>query len=51
MSSRRSYRDALPQDVVRSEIERGRGTQFDPAIADIMIRMIEEDDGYAMREH
>ncbi len=51
MSSRRSYRDALPQEVVRSEIERGRGTQFDPAIADIMIRMIEEDDGYAMREH
>lgn len=51
MSSRRSYRDALPQDAVRREIESGRGTQFDPAFADIMLQMIDEDPDYDMREH
>lgn len=50
MSSRRSYRDVLPQHVVRSEIENGKGTQFDPEIADIMIAMIDEDREYQMRE-
>ena len=51
MTSRRSYRDALPQEVVRSEIEKGRGTQFDPVFADIMLAMIDEDKDYTMREH
>ncbi len=32
MASNRSYRNALPQEVVRSEIEKGRGTQFDPTL-------------------
>lgn len=50
MTSKRSYRDALPQQVVREEIEKGRGTQFDPDCADIMIQMIEADKGYQMRE-
>ena len=50
MTSKRSYRDALPQDVVRSEIEKGRGSQFDPAFADIMLELIHEDADYAMRE-
>ncbi len=50
MASDRSYRKALPQEVVRSEIEKGRGTQFDPAIADIMLQMIDEDTGYQMRQ-
>ncbi len=36
MSSKRSYRDSLPQETVRGEIEKGRGTQFDPVFADIM---------------
>ena len=40
MTSTRSYRKALPQEVVRAEIEKGKGTQFDPAIADIMLQMI-----------
>lgn len=48
MTSRRSYREALPQAVVRKEIEDGRGTQFDPGIADIMLRMIDEDKDYRM---
>ena len=50
MASNRSYRNALPQDIVRSEIEKGRGTQFDPKIADIMLQMIDEDEEYRMKE-
>ena len=50
MTSRRSYRDSLPQSTAREELVRGRGTQFDPAFADIMIAMIDEDRDYAMRE-
>ena len=50
MTSNRSYRDALPQNVVRSEIEKGKGTQFDPAVADIMLKMIDEDVNYLMRQ-
>ncbi|MCI5502433.1 MAG: response regulator [Lachnospiraceae bacterium] len=48
MASNRSYRNALPQDVVRSEIEKGRGGQFDAEIADIMLEMIDEDKDYSM---
>lgn len=50
MASDRSYRHALPQDVIRSEIEKGKGTQFDPAIADIMLQLIDEDKAYEMRQ-
>ncbi len=50
MSSNRSYRSALPQNVVRNEIEKGRGTQFDPKFADIMLELIDEDVDYDMRE-
>ena len=50
MASNRSYRSALPQDVVRQEIEKGCGTQFDPAIADIMLQMIADDPEYQMRQ-
>ena len=50
MTSRRSYRDALPQAVARSEIVKGRGTQFDPQFADIMLQMIDEDTEYMMRD-
>ena len=50
MSSRRSYRDVLPQGVVREEIEKGRGSQFDPVFAEIMLAMIDEDPEYRMRE-
>ena len=50
MSSNRSYRQALPQDVVRREIEQGAGTQFDPKIAALMLELIDEDTAYNMRE-
>ena len=48
MASNRSYRDALPQEIVRSEIEKGKGKQFDARIADIMLQMIDEDTNYNM---
>jgi putative two-component system response regulator len=50
MTSRRSYRGILPQDTVRNEIKNGKGKQFDPAFADIMLDMIEEDKDYKLRE-
>lgn len=50
MSSKRSYRDVLPQEVVRGEMVKGKGTQFDPVFAEIMISMIDEDTDYQMRE-
>jgi len=50
MTSRRSYRDILPQEIVRAELIKGKGTQFDPQFADIMLRMMDEDGEYAMRE-
>ena len=50
MSSHRSYREPLAQNVVRKEIEKGRGTQFDPGIAEVMLSMIDEDHSYTMRE-
>lgn len=50
MTSERSYRKVLPQDVVRDEIEKGKGTQFDPDIADIMIDIIDEDTTYRLRQ-
>lgn len=50
MTSRRSYRAAMPQARVRSEIEKGMGTQFDPVYAKIMLQLIDEDKDYTMRE-
>ena len=50
MTSRRSYRDVMTQEKVRSEIENGMGTQFDPSFAKIMLAMIDEDKEYTMRE-
>lgn len=43
MTSKRTYRDALPIDVVKEEIKRCKGTQFDPNIADVFIDILEND--------
>lgn len=51
MTSKRSYRDPLPQQKVREEIEKGIGTQFDPTFAKIMLRLIDEDKDYVRSEH
>ncbi|MCR5267115.1 MAG: HD-GYP domain-containing protein [Lachnospiraceae bacterium] len=50
MSSNRSYRNALPQQLVREEIVKGAGTQFDPEIAKIMQALIDQDPTYQMKE-
>jgi putative two-component system response regulator len=50
MTSNRSYRNSMPQSAVREQIEKGKGTQFDPVFADLMIQMIDEDKDYKMRE-
>lgn len=49
MSSKRSYRDMLPQDYILGELEKGKGTQFDPEVAEAMIQLIQEDGDYMMK--
>ena len=41
MTSKRSYRDSLPLDVVKQELIRNRGTQFDPEITDVFLGILE----------
>ena len=43
MTSRRSYRDALDLQVVKDEITRCKGTQFDPELADAFLDILEND--------
>ena len=50
MTSNRSYRKYLPQDVVRDEIEVNIGTQFDKAPAKAMLQIIDEDTEYILHE-
>ena len=50
MASDRSYRKVLPQEVVREELIKGKGTQFDPKIADIMLEIMDEDATYEYRQ-
>ena len=45
MASSRCYRPDLDPDYILSELKRCAGTQFDPAIASIMVDMI--NDGFA----
>ena len=51
MTSKRSYRDPIPQDKVREEIVKGMGIQFDPAFAKLMLHMIDLDTEYNLKEH
>ena len=41
MTSRRSYREPLDRDTVRSELQKGMSTQFDPAFAAIMLQLMD----------
>ena len=43
MTSKRVYRDSLPIDVVISEFEKNRGTQFDPKLADLFLDILKND--------
>ena len=50
MTSTRSYRNAIPQQIVREEIVKNSGTQFDPEVAKIMQHIIDMDTEYKMKE-
>lgn len=50
MTSNRSYRKYLPQDVVRAEIDKHSGTQFDPRVARAMLEIIDSDKNYKLHE-
>ena len=40
MTSRRSYRDPLTIDFVRTEFEKCKGTQFDPALTNVFLDIV-----------
>ena len=50
MSETRSYREPLSVDEIRQALENGKGTQFDPQFAQVMIKMIDEDAEFKMKE-
>ena len=50
MTSTRTYSEPRPQAKVRAEIERCAGSQFDPAVAAIMLSMIDDDKDFIMNE-
>ncbi|QDU70204.1 HD-GYP domain-containing protein [Mucisphaera calidilacus] len=39
MRSKRSYRDAMPHEQAMEEVRRGRGTQFEPELADAFLTL------------
>ena len=43
MTSKRTYRDAMPLKVVISEIEKNSGTQFDPKVAEVFLDILKND--------
>jgi HD-GYP domain-containing protein (c-di-GMP phosphodiesterase class II) len=50
MTSDRPYRRALSMDAVCDEIERFKGSQFDPGVADCFLEIAErEGDGFLER--
>lgn len=42
MHSDRVFRKGLPPEVIRGELEKGRGTQFDPKYLDVFLRLLEK---------
>ena len=50
MTSKRSYRAPMPQQIVREEMIKGIGTQFDPEYARIMVHLMDMDPDYRMCE-
>ncbi|MBR6328714.1 MAG: HD-GYP domain-containing protein [Lachnospiraceae bacterium] len=50
MTSKRSYRETIPQQKAREEIVKGSGTQFDPKFAKVMQHLIDMDTEYEMKE-
>ncbi|MBR3514793.1 MAG: HD domain-containing protein [Lachnospiraceae bacterium] len=50
MTSKRSYRKTIPQQMVREELVKGIETQFDPKFARIMLHLLDMDEEYVMQE-
>ena len=50
MSSDRSYRKRLSDERIIEELTEGKGTQFDPKFADVMISIIKEEAGSMRKE-
>ena len=50
MTSKRSYRDPIPQEKVREEFVKGMGLQFDPLYVKYMLNLIDWDSEYKMKE-
>lgn len=42
MSSKRVYRDSLPEEKIRQELVNGKGTQFDPDFTEVFLRLFDE---------
>ena len=49
MVSRRAYKDALSVEYAIGELEKGKGTQFDPDVAEAFIELIEEDPSFQVK--
>ena len=43
MATKRSYKEPCTKDYIINEFERCKGTQFDPEVADVIIKLIKED--------
>jgi len=41
MNSKRVYRDALQEHIIREELVNGRGTQFDPEFLDVFLQLFD----------
>ena len=50
MVSRRSYKDAFSIEYAVSELEKGKGTQFAPEVAEAFIELIKEDHSFVVQE-
>ena len=51
MTSNRTYRRALPLEVAMIELRRCAGTQFDPKLADVFLKVDPEEFRTLLREH
>ena len=43
MTSKRPYRDSLPLDIVKEELRKNTGTQFDPELGQLFLNILEND--------
>ena len=51
MSSQRIYRNQLPPEKIIQELENNKGTQFDPEITDIFLKLSREDRIHVKEDH